>query len=75
MDFINKAKAEMSGNNTNQGGNVAPQGGAAPAGGNNQQEDYGDKGMFVLSIVLLIHITIYYSTKKRRTKPRDTHTS
>jgi hypothetical protein len=46
MDFLNKAKEQMSGNNANAGANTnmgqqQQQGGAV----NNQNEDYGDKGM------------------------------
>jgi len=46
MDFLNKAKEQMSGNNANAGANTnmgqqQQQGGA----GNNQNEDYGDKGL------------------------------
>jgi hypothetical protein len=49
MDFLNKAKEQMSGNNANAGANTGfgqgqqqqqQQGGAV----NNQNEDYGDKG-------------------------------
>ena len=45
MDFLNKAKEQMSGNNANAGANTnmgqqQQQGGAV----NNQNEDYGDKG-------------------------------
>ena len=47
MDFLNKAKEQMSGNNANTGANTnmgqqqqQQQGGAV----NNQNEDYGDKG-------------------------------
>jgi hypothetical protein len=45
MDFLNKAKEQMSGNNTNADANTnmgqqQQQGGAV----NNQNEDYGDKG-------------------------------
>jgi hypothetical protein len=45
MDFLNKAKEQMSGNNANAGANTnmgqQQQGGAV----NNQNEDYGDKGI------------------------------
>jgi len=41
MDFLNKAKESLGSNNNQQ------QGGAAPVQGqgNNQNEDYGDKGL------------------------------
>jgi hypothetical protein len=49
MDFLNKAKEQMSGNNANTGANTnmgqqqQQQGGAV----NNQNEDYGDKGIYL----------------------------
>ena len=51
MDFLNKAKEQMSGNNANAGANTnmgqqqQQQGGAV----NNQNEDYGDKGIYFSS--------------------------
>jgi hypothetical protein len=53
MDFLNKAKEQMSGNNANAGANTnmgqqqQQQGGAV----NNQNEDYGDKGISPLSLI------------------------
>ena len=53
MDFLNKAKEQMSGagNSTNTGANTnmgqQQQGGAV----NNQNEDYGDKGIYFSSLL------------------------
>jgi hypothetical protein len=44
MDFINKGKAALSGNNNAQQGGQAPAQGQTTQGGAGQ-EDYGDKGM------------------------------
>jgi hypothetical protein len=51
MDFLKKGQEMMSGNNQNQQQQV--QGGAAPSAGavgNNQNEDYGDKGTYFSSL-------------------------
>jgi hypothetical protein len=55
--LLNKGKEMLSGNNSNQGG-AAAQEGNPQQGGNAGQEDYGDKGKFLLLFPSLFHSSL-----------------